>query len=96
MSKHYFGADLFSRTHLLSEIFVQIFAHFDFLRENARKLVRAKISTNKVSLSKFTVQPSGGEKLTLGTLGTLSKPQFYDVATNLRRQRYHYMAPLAS
>ena len=50
MSKHYFGADLFSRTQLLSEIYVQIFAHFEFLRENARKLVRAKISTNKVYL----------------------------------------------
>ena len=54
MSKHYFGADLFSCTHLLSEIFVQIFAPFEFLRENARKLVRAKISTNKVfSISLF-------------------------------------------
>ena len=48
MSKHYFRADLFSRTHLLCEIFVQIFAHFELLREIARKLVRAKISTNKV------------------------------------------------
>ena len=48
MSKHYFGVDLFQRTHLLSEIFVQIFAHSEFLRENVRRLVRARISMNKV------------------------------------------------
>ena len=39
----YFRAPTFCR-----EIFVQIFAHFELLREIARKLVRAKISTNKV------------------------------------------------
>ena len=40
LSKHYFGVDFFSRTHLLSD--------FEFSHENVGKLVRTKISTNKV------------------------------------------------